>query len=793
MNTRISSVALALLLALTTALGADPPRPLTAVPFTEVKLEDAFWAPRIRLNREKVLPHNFKYCETTGRINNFVKAAGKMAGKFQGIYFDDSDVYKVIEGAAYTLAQERDPALERTVDEVIDKIAGAQQPDGYLYTFYTVNRTLDQRWTKEREMHETYCAGHLFEAAVAYHQATGKRKLLDVAVRLADHIDSIFGPDKKHDVPGHEEIELALVKLWRATGQPRYLKLAEFFIAERGRSCGRTLHGEYDQDLVPVAQQREIVGHAVRAMYLYAGVADLAAVTGNPEYLATMDHIWRDVVQHKMYLTGGIGPSAANEGFTVPYDLPNDSAYAETCASIGMALWNQRMALLHADARYADVVERVMYNGALSGVSLDGEKFFYVNPLASRGRHHRQPWFGCACCPVNVVRFLPTVAGYAYAHRGPNVYVNQFIAGRGRIALPDGSVTLLQQTRYPWDGAVKITLEPERSTAFALHVRIPGWSQGPGSPDDLYRTVDQPLSRAVSLKVNGQALRDLTMARGYARIDRTWKRGDTVELDLPMPVQRVKAHPKVQANLGRVALQRGPIVYCLEGIDNDGAARNLALPPAARLSAEFRADLLGGVTVVTGEALLRLAKADQPQPSRFTAVPYHAWDNRAPGTMVVWLPEDPSLAEPRPRPTIASQSAVTASHRNGPDALEALNDQVEPKASNDHNLPRFTWWDHRGTREWVQYDFRAATRVGAVEVYWFDDTGTGSCRVPKSWRVLFKDGPAWKPVSPQPGPPATKDTFNRLAFEPVLTTALRVEVELQPGFSGGLLEWRVTE
>ncbi len=778
---------------LTSSRAAERPRPLTAVSFTDVKVEDTFWAPRIKLNREKVLPHDFKYCETTGRINNFAKAAGRMEGKFQGIFFDDSDVYKVIEGAAYTLAQQRDPTLEKTVDDVIDKIAAAQQPDGYLYTFYTVNKTLDQRWTKEWEMHETYCAGHLFEAAVAYYQATGKRNLLDVAIRLADHIDSIFGQDKKHDVPGHEEIELALVKLWRVTGQDRYLKLAEFFIAERGRSCGRKLHGEYDQDLVPVAQQREIVGHAVRAMYLYAGVADIAAVTGNQDYITTMDAIWRDVAQRKMYLTGGIGPSAQNEGFTVPYDLPNDSAYGETCAAIGMALWNQRMALLHADAKYADIVERVLYNGALSGVSLDGEKFFYVNPLASRGRHHRQAWFGCACCPVNVVRFLPTIGGYAYAHDGRNIYVNQYVAGRTKIDLKDKTVILTQQTRYPWDGAVKLTVEPTVSSEFVLQLRIPGWCEGPQSPDDLYQSVGKPPDGAVTLKVNGKAYRDFLRAKGYAGINRAWKKGDVVELDLTMPAHRVKAHPKVLADAGRVALQRGPIVYCLEGIDNGGVPRCLTLPATAAVHAEFRTDLLGGVTILAGDALLRVAGSEPPQRVKFTAVPYYAWNNRAPGQMVVWLSEDPALAEPRPLPTLANQSNLSASYKNGPDTLEAMNDQIEPKSSSDHTIPRFTWWSHRGTREWVQYDFKAPAKVSAVEVYWFDDTGTGSCRVPKSWRILFKEGNEWKPVTAKSEYGTKKDQFNHVTFESLVAGGLRLEVELTENFSGGILEWRVGE
>jgi uncharacterized protein len=770
---------------------AGPFQQLTALPFTEVKIEDDFWAPRIKLNREKIVPHNLKYCESTGRISNFAKAAGLMPGEFQGIYFDDSDVYKVIEGAAYTLAQHRDEGLEKTIDDVIDKIAAAQQPDGYLYTFYTVNKTLDLRWTDTPKMHELYCAGHLFEAAVAYYQATGKRKLLDVAIKLADHIDSVFGEDKKHEVPGHQEIELALVKLWRVTGQDRYLKLAEFFIAERGRACGRKLHGDYNQDLVPVAQQREITGHAVRAMYLYAGVADIAAITGNKDYIETMDHIWRDVIQRKMYVTGGIGPSAHNEGFTVPYDLPNDSAYAETCAAIGMAFWNQRMAMLHADAKYADIVELVLYNGALSGVSLDGEKFFYVNPLASRGRHHRQPWFGCACCPVNVVRFLPTIGGYAYAQDQSGIYVNQYVSSRAKMEVNGVEIQLAQRSRYPWDGRIRITVEPHEKVAFALRLRIPGWCQGPQTDEDLYHIAGKPENRAAKLSVNGQPMPDISIVKGYAQIDRAWIKGDQVELDLPMPVRRVKAHAKVEANLGRVAVQRGPMIYCLEGVDNDGAPRSIALPPDSRLYSEFRPDLLGGVTVIKGEALLRSKDHPQPVHVAITAVPYFSWDNRAPGQMVVWLPEDLSVAEMRPSPTIASQSRISASHKHGPDSYEALNDQIEPKSSGDHSIPRFTWWDRRGSREWVQYDFKAPARVNKVEVYWFDDTGRGHCRIPRSWRLLHRDGDQWKPVESSHTHTAAKDQFNHLTFAPVETSALRIEAELEPGFSGGILEWRV--
>jgi hypothetical protein len=461
---------------------------LQAVPFTDVKIESSFWAPRIILDREKVLPHNFRYCESAGKIDNFLKQTGRKEGKHLGAFWEDSDVYKVIEGAAYCLAPKRDAEIERHLDEWVDAIGAAQLPDGYLNTYFTMVEP-QNRWTDDTK-HETYCLGHMIEAAVAYFQATGKRKFLDIAIRATDQMDSVSGPGKLRQVSGHEEIELALVKLWRVTGDDKYLALSRFMIDGRGHMEGRSprpdgsvkLWGEYCQDHKPVREQTEILGHAVRAMYLYSGVADIAAIDNDTGYINAMDLIWRDVTGSKMYITGGIGPSARNEGFTVPYDLPNETAYCETCAAIGMAFWNQRLALLHADAKYADIVERVMYNGALSGVSLNGEKYFYVNPLASAGRHHRQPWHACACCPTNIVRFLPAVGGYAYA-TGPNgIYVNQYIAGKARMKVNGSGIALTVITEYPWDGLVGIAVELESETAFALFLRIPGWAQACDDP-----------------------------------------------------------------------------------------------------------------------------------------------------------------------------------------------------------------------------------------------------------------------------------------------------------------------
>ncbi len=751
---------------------------LTAVPLTDVRIEDAFWAPRQKVTRDKTLPHNFKMCEETGRIGNFVKAAGKMEGGFEGYFFNDSDVYKALEGAAYALAGDSDPELMKYVDELIAKIAAAQQSDGYLNSYYIL--TNEPRWSNLAHKHELYCAGHLIEAAVAHYQATGKRALLDVAVRFADLIDSLFGPDKRHDVPGHEEIELALVKLARVTGEQRYLKLAEFFLEQRGRAAGRELYGDYCQDHLPVREQSEIVGHAVRAMYLYSGVADVAALTGDQGYIDAMDRIWNDVVRRKMYITGGIGPSAHNEGFTVPYDLPNDTAYAETCASIGMILWNHRLNLLHGDARYADVLEQVLYNGFLSGVSLDGEKFFYTNPLGSKGNHHRRPWYSCACCPPNVLRLLLSLGRYVYAHSDDAVYVNLYVGSSAKIPVGGTTVTLRQETQYPWDGKVRIVVDPAENAEFAICLRIPGWSR--------YATTGLDDGRAPARTI----LQD-----GYARIQRKWKRGDVANLDLPMPIRRITANPRVKENVGKVALQRGPIVYCLEGTDNGGRVRHLTLPRNAELHAEHRPDLLGGVTVIRGTVLATGGEgwdddlyrhAAEAESAEFVAVPYYAWDNREAGEMVVWLPESPLLLEPPPvRWVTASASRCWQS-----DTLLALHNRQEPKSSNDHGIPRFTWWPRRGSLEWVQYDFDRARRVSSVEVYWFDDEAAGGgCRVPTSWRLLRRDGESWREVQGAADYGAELDQFNRVSFTPVETTGLKIEVQLQEEYSGGILEWRV--
>jgi len=629
--------------------------PIRPVPFTAVAIEDAFWSPRLETNRRVTLRHNFAKCETTHRVRNIAVAGGLEPGSFEGLFgFNDSDVYKVIEGASYSLRLGPDPELDRYLDEVIAKIAAAQEDDGYLYTAGTIP-TLAQkptccvsrpRWADIASGHELYNLGHMYEAAVAHFQATGKRSFLDVAVKSAELLTREFRPGERLDPPGHQEVELGLVKLYRATGDRRHLDQARFFLEQRG-SAGHKLYGVYNQDHVPVLEQKEAVGHAVRAGYMYSAMADVGALTGDDAYARALGLLWDDVVSRKLYLTGGLGARRENEGYGEAYELPNRTAYAETCAAIAGAMWNHRMFLLHGDAKYLDVLERILYNGFLSGVSLDGERFFYPNPLAAdgtrafnQGQKGRSEWFDCSCCPTNVVRFLPSIAGSVYAQRDRDVYVNLFLAGRAELATDGVKLVLRQETRYPWDGKVRIAVDPARPVDLALHVRIPGWAQGRPVPSDLYRYAEAD-TVSPRLAVNGRLVKP-EIALGFAVLRRTWKAGDSIELDLPMEVRRVRSHEKVAANAGRVALERGPVVYCAEAVDNGGHVFNLVLPDDARLAARHRPELLGGVTVLTGRALAFHAGEDGrsvvTREQDFMAVPYYAWAHRGEGEMAVWLP-----------------------------------------------------------------------------------------------------------------------------------------------------------
>lgn len=631
--------------------------PIQPVPFTRTEIADAFWAPRIERNRGVTIPHNLQSCERTGRIQNFVVAARRAEGAFQGVFgFDDSDVYKVIEGAAYSLSLQPDPALDRQLDDVIAKIAAAQAPDGYLYTVGQIGKTAEKpiccvsksRWEDLRSGHELYNAGHLFEAAAAHYQATGKRNLLDVATKYADLLTRVFGPGKNMGVPGHEEVEIGLVKLFRVTGKEDYLALARFFLDQRGNAKGHELYGPYNQDHMPVIEQSTAVGHAVRAAYLYSGMADVAALTGAPGYVSALDRIWNDVVASKLYVTGGIGAEHEGEAMGDHFHLPNRTAYSETCAAIANAMWNYRMFRLHGDAKYIDVIERTTYNTILGSVALSGNQFFYVNPLASDGKFAfnadkstgRRPWFRCSCCPPNVARFLATLGSYVYAQGDDGIYVNLFVGGRTGVDLRGRRVELTQSTEYPWQGDVTISVKPDTEAEFALRVRIPGWAREQPVPSDLYRYEDGA-GLPYALSVNGQSVK-AALVRGYAVLTRRWRAGDTVQLSLPMPARRVVSDARVAANRGRVALERGPIVYAIESVDNGGDVFNVVLPDDAVLTARRRPDLLGGVTVITGRALgLHPGEDGRSVVTReqdFLAVPYNVWSNRGEDRMAVWLP-----------------------------------------------------------------------------------------------------------------------------------------------------------
>ncbi|MCE2488616.1 MAG: glycoside hydrolase family 127 protein [Anaerolineae bacterium] len=625
-----------------------PYRPL---PFSEVAVTDGFWRSRLEINRRVTLRANLDKCAETGRIDNFRKAAGELPGPHLGIQFNDSDVFKVIEGVALDLQLHANPALQAEVETIIGHIAAAQEPDGYLYTARTIDpdhpheHAGRERWSWLVVNHELYNLGHLYEAAVAWTEATGSRSLLDIALRSFELVNATFGVDALREVPGHQEIELGLVKLFRLTGEQRFLDQARFFLDERGHANGRALQTNfgipgYMQDHLPVREQREAVGHAVRAAYMYAAMTDVAALDGDGQLAGASRALWRNVSGRKLALTGGIGARHHGESFGDDYELPNQSAYNETCAAIANIFWNQRLFQLDGDARYLDVLERTLYNGFLAGIDLAGDRFFYVNPLAADGVTNfnrddsleRQPWFGCSCCPTNVIRLLPTLGGMVYAQRDDQLYVNLFVSSQVSASIAGVPVGLQLDTSWPWAGAVRLQLHPERPLRFTLKLRVPGPLLGRPVPGELYRYLDdRPAS--LLLRVNGRA-QTAEVQDGYLTLTRDWQRGDVVELDMDLPVRRVVAHPKVTDLAGRVALERGPLVYASEGIDNDGRALDLVLPDDLELQPEARPDLIAGVTV------LRAAG--------FMAVPYHAWGHRGAGEMNVWF-ERPATQNGHPK------------------------------------------------------------------------------------------------------------------------------------------------
>lgn len=727
-----------------------PDYEIRMVPLTRVDVLDGFWAPRMEANRTVSIWHCFDRMTRN----------------------DDFGVPKLIEGAAYMLAKRPDPKLEAYVDDRIDKLVAALTP---------------RLGDPDKAVR---VPGHFLEAGAAYCAVTGKRKMLDCALQAGAVINENFGPGKKTHIAEHEGLAIGLVQLFRETDNDRLWESAKFFIDQRGKAdyprqgvyaTDRT----YDQDQAPVVTQREAVGHCVRAMFLYIPLTDIAALTGQPDYRTADDAIWHDVVFHKIYVTGSIGSIRIHEQFGAPYELPNLSAWNETCASYGNVVWNHRLFLLHKDAAHIDVMERVLYNGFADGVTLKGDRFFYQNPLKSFGDYDRFEWINTPCCPPNVVRLMASIGSYIYAQTADSIYVNLFIGSKARIELgKDNTVEMVQQTRYPWDGAVKIMVGPKRAEHFAIRVRIPGWTRNQVLPSDLYR-YEGGGAEPPRLSVNGAPVR-IQLENGYAKIERKWQQGDVIQLDLPMPVRRVRSHPNAREDRELVALERGPLVYCAEWPDNGGHALNLVVPDDAQFKTEWRGDLLEGTEVVTGNVRAIKRAADGSigtQPHSLAAIPYHRWANRGMGEMAVWMARDPKQAWITPEPPdpiskVDSSGGVPKTWTGYNDQnsdIGALYDGKDPLRSADESYRYFKMRPAVGAPAWIEYQFKEATKISLSQVYWFDDRRF--CVIPKSWRILYRNGDNWTPVANANPYTVEKDRFNAVSFAPVMTSAVRIEIE----------------
>jgi len=782
------------------------------VSFTNVHLTDRFWAPRIEINRTVSIPSAFKQCELNGRFDNFALAGGLIKGEHKGDFpFDDTDPYKIIEGASYSLAVKYDAKLDAYLDSVITLIGAAQEPDGYLTTCVTNKCTRLSRWWgthkwEKLNSHELYNCGHLYESAVAHYQATGKRTFLNIAIKNADLVCKTFGPKEgqKHVPSGHPIVEMGLCKLYKVTGDKKYLDMAKYFVEETGRGTDGHRLNAYSQDHMPILKQEEIVGHAVRAGYLFSGVADVAALTHDTAYFHAICRIWNNLATKKLYITGGMGSRAQGEGFGPNYELHNMNAYAETCASIANVYWNYRMFLATGDSKYYDVLERALYNGVISGVSLSGDKFFYDNPLESMGQHQRAPWFGCACCPGNITRFVASVPKYMYATEDDGIFVNLYVASNSKIALGKKSVAIEQSTDYPWNGKVKLTVTPESSSAFALKLRIPGWADKepvPGS--DLY-SFTTPLKSSYTVSVNGKKLQGKTL-NGYFVINRKWKKGDVVELNLPMEVRRVKANENVRADRGLLSFERGPVMYCMEGVDlDDHHVFNKFIPESATFACNYVADKLNGIMELSGTAKeleeINGQMTEKEVPVKL--IPYSTWDNRGSDEMAVWIPTAAKYAKPTPMSTIASRAKsftiVSAPIQKDGIAMErredcyGVNDQWDPISSDDMSKPYWYFWLKEGTEESIEYEFDVPETVKQASVYWLDfDHYDGNYRVPQSWKLQYKDGDNWKDVEALNAYGCKKNCYNTTDFKSVKTTGIRLVIQLQKGESGGVIEWKL--
>ena len=798
--------------------------PITPVAFTSVKLApETFWGQRLQASRDVTIPLAFSKCESEGRYTNFSNAAAQMAAdhnlgfKVDGYSFDDTDVYKTIEGASYLLQTYPDKKLKLYIDSVITVMASAQEPDGYLYTARTQNPEHPhewagpERWSAVEDLsHEFYNLGHMVEGAIAHYQATGQRNFLDIAIRYADCVCREVGPGEGQvvRVPGHQIAEMALAKLYLVTGDQKYLDQAKFFLDMRGKT-ERT--DEYSQAHMPVVEQTEAWGHAVRAGYMYAGMADVAALTRDESYVHAIDAIWENIVSKKLYVTGGVGSTNNGEAFEGDYILPNMSAYCETCAAIANVYVNYRLFLLHGQSKYYDVLERTLYNGVISGISLDGGGFFYPNPLESMGQHQRRPWFGCACCPSNACRFIPSLPGYMYAVKDDNLYVNLFNSSVVHLSLNGKEVVLEQTTDYPWDGKITLKIKKNHAGNFNLKIRYPGWARGEAVPSDLYSFCQAKGSVAISAnKKSGLTLDDpaaYLTEDGYITVNGDWENGSELQIAFDMPVQAIRANENVGADRGKIAIQRGPLVYCAEHPDNCFNVLSTLISPEAEFSVEN-----SDITILTTPAdrdhqaleqtypIVRLsAKASalsydeamelNQEEVDLHLIPYYAWAHRGRGNMEVWLATDPKAARPTWPETAATKSKVSGSVRANYDAIR---DHLLPQSSSDHSIPYFHWWPQENTTEWICYEFPEKTQVSQSRVYWFDDSPWGGCRVPRSWCLYYmNDQEEWVKVSNKTPYKVSKDKINIVNFQPVSTKALKLEVRLPEHHSSGLYEWEV--
>ena len=765
------------------------------VPFTNVKVLDNFWASRIETNRIVSIPSAFQKSEENGRFDNFALAANLITGEHKGDYpFDDTDPYKIIEGASYSLAVKYDANLDHYLDSVINLIVLAQEPDGYLTTCVTNNCTRlagwwgTHRWEKINS-HELYNCGHLYEAAVAHYQSTGKRTLLNVALKNADLICEVFGPNEGqvHRPSGHPIVEMALLKLYNLTGEEKYMKLARYFVEETGRGTDGHQLSEYSQDHKPILEQDEIVGHAVRAGYLYSGVTDLASLSDDEDYMKALETIWDNMAEKKLYITGGIGSRDQGEGFGPNYELNNQTAYCETCASISNVFWNDRMFKATAESKYIDLVERALYNGVISGVSLSGDKFFYDNPLESSGQHDRAPWFGCACCPGNITRFMASLPEYIYAQEGNNVYVNLYVQSKAHVETENNNIDLEQTTQYPWFGQVKINVNPKSAARFSVFLRIPGWLTKNPTSTDLY-SFKKDQTKDFKVLVNGKEMK-ANIVNGYLQLDRNWKENDVIMIDLPMDVKRLIANHKVEDDHGKSAISRGPIVYCIEGVDQeDHKVFNKYVPENAKFEANFRSEKLNGIVELETEGIEVLEDANNnriEKTVKIKAIPYATWENRGPNEMAVWIPTTSKFVQCTPKPTIASKAYSVNAY--------GVNDQWEPKNSSDISKPYFYWWLKKGTEETLTYDLDTTYEVSSVDVYWLQlDHYDAIYRAPENWHLYFKnENNEWQEVEHINEYSAKLDQYNKLKFKPIKTNSLKIVAQLKEGASGGILEWKI--